>query len=128
MKVQGEEIVREDALTGGGVTAALPANDCGGRGATALPRVIANFKHLMAGRYGLRFQRDFFDTRLRDDAHYAEIFHYICNNPVRRELCAAACEWPYVIAFDRATGEERERFGISVGGRGATALPATQED
>ena len=77
----------------------------GGRGATALPGVIANFKHLLSARYGLKFQRDFFDTRLRDDAHYAEKFQYILGNPVRKGLCAAGGEWPYSIAFNRETGD-----------------------
>ena len=80
---------------------------CGGLGQTALPHVVAQFKRLLSRRYGLRFQRDFWDTRLRDDAHYAEKFRYVCNNPVRRGLCAAAREWPHVIAFDRTSGEER---------------------
>ena len=94
------------------------------RGATALPKIVANFKHLLSTRYGLRFQRDFWDTRLRDDAHYAEKFRYVCNNPVRKGLCAVARDWPYVIAFDRCSGEERpHRGGRGVGGRGATALP-----
>ena len=79
----------------------------GGLGQTALPHVVAQFKRLLSRRYGLRFQRDFWDTRLRDDAHYAEKFRYVCNNPVRRGLCAAAREWPHVIAFDRTSGEER---------------------
>ena len=71
----------------------------GGRGATALPRVIANFKHLLSARYGLSFQRDFFDTRLRDDAHFAEEYDYVLGNPVRKGLCAAPADWPYSLAF-----------------------------
>ena len=78
----------------------------GGRGATALPKVIANFKHLLSARYGLRFQRDFFDTRLRDDVHFAEEYDYILGNPVRKGLCATPEEWPYSIAFSRADGTE----------------------
>ena len=100
---------------GGRGATALPGGESGGRGATALPGVIANFKHLLSARYGLRFQRDFFDTRLRDNAHYDEKFRYICNNPVRKAAvagrlalpCRRAVDWPYVIAFDRETGEER---------------------
>lgn len=99
---------------------------CGGHGVTALPddgqavgsapradrmptlpSVVANFKHLLANRYGIRFQRDFWDTRLRDNAQYAEKFHYVCNNPVRKGLCRVARDWPFVIAFDKCTGEER---------------------
>ena len=70
--------------------------------------VIADFKRWLSAKFGLRFQRDFWDTRLRDEAHYAEKFSYICRNPVRKGLCALACDWPYVIAFDRETGEERQ--------------------
>ena len=81
----------------------------GGRGATALPRVIENFKHLLSSRYGLRFQRDFFDTRLRDDAHFAEEYNYILGNPVRKNLCAEPSEWPHSIAFSRETGEEKAK-------------------
>ena len=77
----------------------------GGRGATALPRLIANFKHLLAARYALRFQRDFFDTRLRDDAHFAEEYGYILANPVRKGLCATPADWPYSIAFTRDGSE-----------------------
>ena len=74
---------------------------------TSLESVVTDFKHALSRRFGLRFQRDFWDTRLRDDAHYADKFRYVCNNPVRKGLCATAREWPYVIAFDRETGEER---------------------
>ncbi|MBP5225760.1 MAG: hypothetical protein J6336_00070, partial [Kiritimatiellae bacterium] len=75
----------------------------GGRGATALPRVIANFKHLLSARYGIRFQRDFFDTRLRDDAHFAEKCEYVLGNPVRKGLCVTPEEWPHSIAFSRGS-------------------------
>ena len=83
----------------------------GGRGATALPRVIANFKHLLSARCGLRFQRDFFDTRLCYDAHFAEECDYILGNPVRKGMCAAPADWPYSIAFTR------DGMEISVGRR-----------
>ena len=73
----------------------------GGRGATALPGVITNFKHLLSARYAIRFQRDFFDTRIRDDAHFAEKYNYILGNPVRKGLCATPSDWPYSIAFSR---------------------------
>ena len=79
----------------------------GRRGAPTLPKLVANFKHLLAARYGLRFQRDFWDTRLRDEAHYAEKFRYICNNPVRKGLCGVARNWRPLIAFGRQSGVER---------------------
>ena len=104
-EVRREE--REDSVRGDCVCGASALPDVGRRGAPTLPRIVANFKHLLAARYGLRFQRDFWDTRLRDEAHYAEKFRYVCNNPVRKGLCASAREWRPVIAFDRESGVER---------------------
>ena len=55
-------------------------------GGRPLPLVIGDFKRYLTLHHGIRFQRDFWDTRLRDDAHYGEKF----RNPVRKGLCAAA--------------------------------------
>ena len=66
--------------------------------------VIADFKRWLSTKCGLRFQRDFFDTRLRDDAHFAEKYTYILGNPVRKGLCAMPEEWSYSIAFSRVDG------------------------
>ncbi len=66
--------------------------------------VIADFKRWLSTKHGIRFQRDFFDTRLRDDAHFAEEYDYILGNPVRKSLCVAPADWPYSIAFSRADG------------------------
>ena len=84
---------------------------CGHAGRVTLPivSIIQQFKSYLVRTLGIRFQCDFFDTRLRDDAHYAEKFRYICNNPVRKGFCATARDWPHVIAFSRETGEELER-------------------
>ena len=80
--------------------------DGGVRGAPTLPRMIANWKHWMVTQYGIQFQTNFFDTRMRDDAMYHEKFIYICNNPVRWGLAKTAREWPHVIAFSREDGTE----------------------
>ena len=34
-----------------------------------------------------------------NEAHFAEKFQYIRNNPVRKGLCASEEEWPYVVTF-----------------------------
>ena len=73
-----------------------------------LSDVIGHWKSYLATQKGIRFQVNFFDTRIRDAAHYAEKWNYICQNPVARGLVEAPREWKYVIAFDPATGEERE--------------------
>ena len=78
-----------------------------GGGTPSLPHVMQHWKHYVSEHFGVSFQKDFFDTRLRDDAHYAEKFRYICNNPVRKNLVPRAIDWSYVIAFDRETGLER---------------------
>ena len=76
---------------------------CGHAGRVTLPMVsiIQQFKSYLVRTLGLRFQRDFFDTRLRDDAHFAEEYDYILGNPVRKGLCATPADWPYSIAFTR---------------------------
>ena len=85
----------------------IPANGAmGSSRPTELERVIRDFKRSVSRLFGIRFQRDFWDTRLRDDAHYAEKFSYICNNPVRKGLCETARDWRHVIAFNRETGDE----------------------
>ena len=69
--------------------------------------VIADFKRYLSTAHHIRFQRDFFDTRIRDAVHFAEKWDYIVRNPVRRGLCAMPREWPHVIAYDPVTGAER---------------------
>ena len=81
---------------------------CGHAGRVTLPMVsiIQQFKSYLVRTHGLRFQRDFFDTRLRDDVHFGEKHTYILGNPVRKGLCATPEEWPHSIAFIRADGAE----------------------
>ena len=69
--------------------------------------VIADFKRYLSTAHHIRFQRDFFDTRIRDAAHFAEKWDYIVRNPVRRGLCESPRDWPHVIAFNPTTGAER---------------------
>jgi len=71
-----------------------------------LSDVVADFKRYLATTSGLSFQNGYFDTRIRDDAHFAEKWYYIVRNPVAKGLVATPREWPHVIAFDRATGAE----------------------
>ncbi|VGO14908.1 Cobyric acid synthase [Pontiella desulfatans] len=41
------------------------------------------------------FQRDFWDTQLRQSESYSEKWAYVRNNPVRAELVEASEDWPY---------------------------------
>ena len=85
--------------------------------------VIADFKRWLSTKYALRFQRDFFDTRLRDDAHFAEEYDYILGNPVRKGLCATPEEWPYSIAFSRINGDIIDVALPSDAGRAVSTKP-----
>ena len=61
-----------------------------------LADVLSHWKEFTAKRLGIRWQRDFFEHRLRAEESYREKSDYILNNPVRRGLAACAADWPYV--------------------------------
>ena len=44
---------------------------------------------------GKVWQRDFWDTQLRNGENYTEKWQYVLNNPVRAGLVGQADEWPY---------------------------------
>lgn len=44
---------------------------------------------------GVLWQRDVWDTQLRDAGHYHEKWEYVRLNPVRKELVSDADAWPY---------------------------------
>ena len=75
-------------------------------GVRGLARTVGDFKSFLSKTGHLCFQRGFFDTRIRDETHYAEKWSYIVRNPVARGLSATPREWPHVLAFSRQTGEE----------------------
>lgn len=58
--------------------------------------IVAKWKELVAKKAGVRWQRDFFDHRLRGDESYVEKASYIRMNPVRQGLVAKPEDWPYV--------------------------------
>jgi REP-associated tyrosine transposase len=58
-------------------------------------KVIRNWKRHTARHTGIRWQRDFFDHRLRNDESLEEKAAYILNNPVRAGLVAQTEDWPH---------------------------------
>lgn len=51
------------------------------------------------------WQRVFFDHILRSSESYADKWHYVFLNPVRKKYVTAPEEWPYageVVVIDRA--------------------------
>ena len=64
-------------------------------GSPAMEKTIADWKHWIAFRTGVAWQRGFFDHRLRHNESFEEKASYIRNNPVRANLAINAEEWPY---------------------------------
>ena len=62
----------------------------------AMRDVVRQWKEYVAKQTGIRWQRDFFDHRLRSDECRDEKAAYIRANPVRAGLIGAGEIWPYV--------------------------------
>ena len=61
-----------------------------------MKKAIKNWKKYLAGKYGVRWQRDFFDHRLRREESFLEKEDCIRANPVRAGLVRQAEDWPHV--------------------------------
>ena len=61
-----------------------------------LKTVVTNWKRYQARQLGVDWQRDFFDHRLRDHHEQIQKIDYIMKNPVRRNLCERAEDWPWI--------------------------------
>lgn len=85
-----------------------------------MARTVGNWKRYLCRTHGLSFQMNFFETRIRDQNHFNEKWHYILYNPVRRNLVPRPRDWPHVISFNPATGQERVHRGM----RPETAAPS----
>jgi REP element-mobilizing transposase RayT len=76
--------------------------------------VVTQWKSYTAktlGAAGVRWQRDFFDHRLRGDESLDAKASYIRASPVRAGLVARAEEWPWVYAVEDAdAGPARSRL------------------
>jgi putative transposase len=65
-------------------------------GRDSLSQLIRDYKRITAKMAGIRWQRNFFDHRLRHDESLAEKFAYVCQNPVRAGLIGDERDWPYI--------------------------------
>jgi len=66
-------------------------------GNTSLSKVVGNFKRATARYAQVRWQRNFFDHRLRHDESAVAKGDYIRQNPVRAGLIRSADDWPYIL-------------------------------
>ena len=60
-----------------------------------MQKVISNWKEIVAKKTAVRWQRDFFDHRLRAEESFDEKAHYIRINPVRKGPTPDPHSWPY---------------------------------
>lgn len=67
---------------------------------TSMRPILSMWKEWLAKRCGIKWQRDFFDHRLRNDENWREKADYLRANPVRKGLVATPDEWRYVWAED----------------------------
>ena len=58
--------------------------------------VVRNWKSWLAKAHGIRWQKNFFDHRLRNVQEVGEKAEYVWLNPVRAGLVARTKDWPYV--------------------------------
>ncbi len=72
---------------------------------SSLGKTIGDWKHFLSRQKGVKFQRGFFETRIRNDEHYREKWNYIIRNPVARGLAKKEGDWKYLIAYNRITGD-----------------------
>ena len=59
--------------------------------------IVARWKRYASTHGKIRWQRDFFDHRLRNDESWREKADYILQNPVRANLVRNADDWPFVL-------------------------------
>jgi len=76
---------------------AVPACKAGG---TNLQQIVTSWKRWTARQLGIRWQRDFFEHRLRHEESRREKADYILQNPVRKMLAACPEDWPFVYFAD----------------------------
>jgi len=62
----------------------------------SMKSTVAQWKEYTAKKLGIRWQRDFFDHRLRREESYTEKAHYIRQNPIRKGLVKEPTQWPFV--------------------------------
>ena len=62
----------------------------------SMNRVIADWKRYVATQFGISWQRDYFDHRIRSEQDHQSTWHYIRENPVRAALVETYDLWPHV--------------------------------
>lgn len=61
----------------------------------SLSPLIADWKRYLCRSYGIKFQRNFFDHRIRDTENFNAQCQYVRENPVRAGLVRRPEDWPW---------------------------------
>ena len=89
-----------------------------------LEEVVRCFKQAATKQAGIRWQRGFFDHRIRQDESAQHKYRYIEMNPVRSGLIQKSEEWPWRIQFnDRGKEIQPSDLNRSIGQAAQSARP-----
>jgi len=64
-----------------------------------MSRVLGEWKRYQTKNIGIIWQENFFDHRLRNAAEANLKYDYIRRNPVVKNLCTNADDWPWYVAL-----------------------------
>jgi len=59
-------------------------------------RVLTDWKRYVATKFGISWQRDYFDHRIRSEQDHQSTWFYIRENPVRADLVESYDQWSHV--------------------------------
>jgi putative transposase len=94
-------------------------------GQDSLSQFIRDYKRVTARMAGVRWQRNFFDHRLRHDESLAEKFAYICQNLVRAGLVQNEPIGLTILFRIRNSAGKRRLNGILVAAIETRSLPSS---
>jgi putative transposase len=64
-----------------------------------MTKTVRTWKRYIAAQHRIRWQRDFFDHRLRSDESLTDKARYVLDNQIRAGLVERAEDWPYQTAI-----------------------------
>lgn len=69
-----------------------------------MANLLGSWKRYTSRTFGIGWQRDFFDHRIRGDQDMTDKWDYIRENPVRAGLVDSFGNWPHVLRGDGTQG------------------------
>jgi putative transposase len=66
------------------------------RGDKSMSKVVGSWKRYVTKTYGVEWQSNFFDHRIRNPDEFSETWTYILRNPVVKYLCPTEVDWRWM--------------------------------